>query len=371
MSQQMFEHIIEINKRLPSGVQHAVPALIGTTGIGKTTRLRKYAEEHDMEVRTLLLGTMMEEDVMGLPYIKDGVSHTAIPEWAVGDKPFLLFLDELDKARPSVISTVLTVMAEHRIRDHVLPKGTIIVAAMQPVSPSEFLADQTGQAFSARCVYIDLKADWRYLANKYSVKLDFMPTPEAHNSPILTTPSPRQIEWAINAIEQCLGEGENGEDKAKAILAGALQPQLIDPLIQSVKDNYQLAPEDMVHALQKSPELIAKVSIPEMIALMPDIWMHSDADTLCASWKHMLLNGTNEEIEACLASQYDKLLDVATANGGKVKVLGDTTEEEDKAIAEQFNEMLAEVGVIWLERRDAAEAEKANTEDSSTESEEA
>lgn len=357
---ELFKEIIEINAHIPDDIQKVVPVLIGSTGVGKTTRIRKFAEEHNMPVKTLLLGTMLEEDVGGLPYIVDGVTHYSLPEWAASKEPFVLFLDELDKARPSVISTVLTVLAEHRLRDHKLPEGTIIICAQQPVSPSEFLADQTGQAFAARSCYVDLQESWGFLENKYSIDLNFLPKGERHASPILTRPAPRQIEWAVNAVQYCLNkDGENGENLAERILAGMLQPQLIKPLIEAVKNNNALTPEAIVDAVTENNALIAELSIPELCNLLPDFWLHSNVDTVCAVWETILLKGTNEEIGAGLASQYEKLLAVAEANGGEVEVLGETTEAEDEIIAEKFNAMLSRCGKEWIARYEAEKKSKA------------
>jgi hypothetical protein len=335
-----------------------VPVLIAKTGVGKTTRIRKFAKVRGLPVKTLLLGSMLEEDVLGLPRVTDvtpanpnGVTRYSLPEWAESSEPFVLFLDELDKARPSVISTVLTVLAEHRIRDHILPKGTIIIGAQQPVSPGEFLADETGQAFAARCCYLGLNtsSSWSYLSDRYQINLDFMPAGETVSAPILPSPSPRQVDWAINAI-QYLIQDEHGEAKAEEILSGVLPIQLIRPLIEAVKSTNMLSPVAMVQSAMERPELIDKLIIPELTNLLPQFWLHTNIETLCSVWRKILLEGTNEEIGAGLANQYEQLMAVAEANGGEVEVLGTTTEEEDKAIAEMFNDMLSECGKIWIER---------------------
>lgn len=350
---EKFERIIEINKSLKKGVQHTVPTLVGTTGIGKTTRIRKYAEKLGLPVKTLLLGTMLEEDVNGLPQVINGVTKYSLPEWADSKEPFILFLDELDKARTSVLSTVLTLMAEHRIRDHILPEGSIIIAAMQPVQRNEFLADQTGQAIAARSCYIDLKPSWSYLENEYNVELNFMPHGEKFDLPILSSPSPRQVEWALNAVSFLLANcGDDAEKNAADVLSGMFQPQLIEPIIEAVKNNNVLSPVSIVEAWKARPELIEKATVPELINLMPTVWLNGNGEVLCKAWECMLLNGTHEEIAACMQSQYDGLLPYAEANDGKVKVLGDTTPEEDKKIELMFNETMAKVGKEWIRRNE-------------------
>lgn len=349
MQQELFENVVNFNqKAVGSDFQALVPVLIGGTGTGKTTRIRKFAEKLGLPVKTLLLGTMLEEEVLGLPRVVDNVTQWSIPEYANTDQPFVLFCDELDKARPSVLSTVLTLFAEQRIRDRVLPKGTIIIAAMQPVSKSEFLADETGRAIVARSCFVSIDTDWNFLNRKYSIDLGFLPMGQKIEAPILPHPAPRQVEWAVNFIQSVLGE-EEGENLAKRVLEGVVMPQFIQPLIDAVKNTQTITPEATVKAVKENMGLLEKLTISELIALMPDFWVHGNPDTVVAAWSKILDNGTNEEITAALQSQYTKLAEIADANGGQVEVFGPTTEEEDKETLEKFNAMFTRVGKAWNE----------------------
>lgn len=195
------------------------PALIGYTGAGKTTTVKKVADEMNLKVKVLLLGTMLPEDILGLPKATTKETHWTVPDWALDciAEPHLIFMDELDKANPSCLSAVLTLMTDLRIRNIKLHPQTKIIAAMQPVDET-FLTDQTGEAICARVVFfpIPYENSCAYLAGKHNVDDTainelFKGAPEI-SIPRLDRPSPRQIDAAFNFIDIATRAIENEFD---------------------------------------------------------------------------------------------------------------------------------------------------------------
>lgn len=207
----MFCNTIESIKFVLSNQDSACfqwPALIGYTGAGKTTTVKRVADEMNLKVKVLLLGTMLPEDILGLPKATTKETHWTVPDWARDciDEPHLIFMDELDKANPSCLSAVLTLMTDLRIRNIKLHPDTKIIVAMQPVDET-FLADQTGEAICARVVFFPIPYEnaCTYLAGKHNVddsalKELFKDAPEI-SIPRLDRPSPRQIDAAFNFID--------------------------------------------------------------------------------------------------------------------------------------------------------------------------
>ena len=85
--------------------------LTGKHGIGKSQILTNYFKTKDMTVKTLFLGQMSDPgDLLGLPTKDEMTGRTTFmpPYWFPTDgKPIVLFLDELNRARPEILQTVM------------------------------------------------------------------------------------------------------------------------------------------------------------------------------------------------------------------------------------------------------------------------
>ncbi len=78
--------------------------LAGAHGIGKSRILTDYFESRGVPVMTLFLGQMSDPgDLIGLPNKNEKTGKTEFlpPYWfPIDNKPIVLFLDELNRARP-------------------------------------------------------------------------------------------------------------------------------------------------------------------------------------------------------------------------------------------------------------------------------
>ncbi len=108
--------------------------LAGKHGIGKSQILEKYFTEKKQKVIILFLGQMSDPgDLIGLPYKdeKTGITNFMAPYWwPVDNKPIVLFLDELNRARPEVLQTVMDLTLNRKLAGKELPKGSRIISAV-------------------------------------------------------------------------------------------------------------------------------------------------------------------------------------------------------------------------------------------------
>lgn len=115
--------------------------LVGKHGIGKSEILTDYFHKEGMKVVTLFLGQMSDPgDIIGLPSKVEQTdangettSQTNFipPYWfPVDGTPIVLFLDELNRARPEILQTVMDLTLNRKLAGKALPKGSRVIAAV-------------------------------------------------------------------------------------------------------------------------------------------------------------------------------------------------------------------------------------------------
>lgn len=108
--------------------------LVGNHGIGKSEILSEYYGSLGMPVVALFLGQMSDPgDLIGLPCKdeKTGKTDFMPPYWFPTDgKPIVLFLDELNRARPEILQTVMDLALNRKLAGKLLPEGSRIISAV-------------------------------------------------------------------------------------------------------------------------------------------------------------------------------------------------------------------------------------------------
>lgn len=108
--------------------------LVGKHGIGKSQILTQYYQKKGMPVIALFLGQMSDPgDLIGLPH-KDpdtGRSEFMPPYWWPSDgRPTVLFLDELNRARPELLQSVQDLTLNRTLAGKKLPEGSVVLSAV-------------------------------------------------------------------------------------------------------------------------------------------------------------------------------------------------------------------------------------------------
>lgn len=108
--------------------------LVGRHGIGKSRILEDFFAARGEKVVTLFLGQMSDPgDLIGLPHLdeKTGRTDFMLPYWFPTDgRPVVLFLDELNRARPEVLQTVMDLTLNRKLAGKCLPAGSRIISAV-------------------------------------------------------------------------------------------------------------------------------------------------------------------------------------------------------------------------------------------------
>ncbi len=108
--------------------------LAGNHGIGKSQIITDYFTKKKMKVVALFLGQMSDPgDLIGLPHYDEttGLTTFSPPYWfPVDGKPIVLFLDELNRARPEILQTIMDLALNKKLAGRLLPEGSRIVSAV-------------------------------------------------------------------------------------------------------------------------------------------------------------------------------------------------------------------------------------------------
>lgn len=337
-----------------------IPCLVGPTGAGKTERVRQLANKLDLPLSIILAGTMLPEDILGLPVPPTARSSTttpttrwSVPAWAAqaAQQPALLFLDELDKAAPEQWAAILTLISGRECRGLPLHSGTRIVAAMQPTPADAFLASETGKALAARCVFLSVGYDWSYLTDRYGVDLSDLPSFAPDGLPIPPHPTMRQVEWAINYARRY-------PETAEVVLCGMFKRDFAQELLRRLQDAVPVTTQGIIEALRRNPALIDQLSIPELVNIVGHLW--TDLPTphaYCRALVRVFTQGTEDDCSRLLERQYEHCR--AAAKGADT--LDVWTDIPDEDAERMLDDALRLIGINWAERhRDQWSSEVAS-----------
>lgn len=108
--------------------------LVGRHGIGKSEILAEYYLSKGQKVISFFLGQMSDPgDLIGLPHKNETSGKTDFlpPYWFPTDgEPIVLFLDELNRARPEILQTVMDLTLNRTLAGRKLPAGSRIISAV-------------------------------------------------------------------------------------------------------------------------------------------------------------------------------------------------------------------------------------------------
>ena len=108
--------------------------LVGKHGIGKSEIITRHFEDQGIPVIALFLGQMSDPgDLIGLPNKDEATGKTEFmpPYWfPMDDKPVVLFLDEMNRARPEILQSVMDLSLNRKLAGRSLPPGSRVIAAV-------------------------------------------------------------------------------------------------------------------------------------------------------------------------------------------------------------------------------------------------
>jgi len=164
----------------------------GHHGVGKSEGVRQFCEENGFDFVDLRLGTQDVGDLLGLADFKRDENGNMMatkfyqPEWfpTDPDSKGIIFMDEINRARPDVLQAVFQLVLDKRLHMYDLPKpvwdvknplkataGWFVVGAMNPSTEDYIVTDLSDKAFLDRFCHIKLSPSKQEFF-EYAKKID-------------------------------------------------------------------------------------------------------------------------------------------------------------------------------------------------------
>jgi hypothetical protein len=203
----------------------------GAPGIGKSSLVEQFADDLGLECVALLGSQLAPEDLIGIPRIDGVVSRFYPPAMIVRERPFVLFIDELNIASQEIQKAFYSLILDQRIGEYRLPAGSLVIGAGNRAQDAA-LAKQMPSALVNRMVHVHLKAsprEWLQWAETHDIHpwvLDYVrsrPTqlatdvPPAREEPFSTPRSWHAVSDALHSFGDDIAP-----DHLDALLFGTL-----------------------------------------------------------------------------------------------------------------------------------------------------
>jgi len=284
-----------INCKELQSILSAMPAtqnlmLVGKHGIGKSEILTNYFRQKGIEVITLFLGQMSDPgDLIGLPRMDEKTGKTVFmpPYWFPTDgKPVVLFLDELNRARPEVLQTIMDLALNRKLAGRDLPEGSRLISAVN--DGEEYQLTDLDPALVSRFNIFHFRPsvqEWLKWATEK--KMDSRVINFIRNFPkyldedgVVDNPdrgldkTPDRRAW--KKVSDCILNIEDLQEIHKKLVAGIVGPIATQMFFNSLEANKILSGRDVLLDYPKCKATLKKYKLHEMALVNDDIFRFLD-----------------------------------------------------------------------------------------------
>ncbi|MCQ2576684.1 MAG: AAA family ATPase [Treponema sp.] len=262
--------------------------LVGRHGIGKSQILEKYFTSQGIRVVTLFLGQMSDPgDLIGLPEknLATGKTEFLLPYWFPTDnEPIVLFLDELNRARPEVLQTIMDLTLNRRLAGKALPAGSRVISAVN--SGDQYTLTELDPALVSRFNVYEFTptvSEWLVWAEKSGIDqriIDFI----SENNNLLDglefdktifglerTPDRRSWERLSNVMKNMSGMGNQDLNVISGIIGAAAASRFF----AAISQNKYITANEVLNAANFMTSVrpyLLKYKVPEIAVINEGIF---------------------------------------------------------------------------------------------------
>ncbi len=258
--------------------------LCGKHGIGKSEIITDFYTKKGLPVVTLFLGQMSDPgDLIGLPHIDADSQKTSFlpPQWFPLDrKPIVLFLDELNRARPEILQAVMDLTLNRKLAGRSLPEGSYIISAVN--SGGDYQVTDLDPALVSRFniyTFQPTVSEWLEWAGKHIIDsriLDFInKNPKylddiPNNSEDNLEKTPDRRAW--ERVSDIITGQEKIDSVTKKIIAGIIGKQTTAKFSESISFNFKLGGEDVLFHYDAVETKLKVAFAPQLAVINEDIF---------------------------------------------------------------------------------------------------
>jgi MoxR-like ATPases len=271
--------------------------LVGRHGIGKSEILTDYFSGKGMPVVALFLGQMSDPgDLIGIPNRNEQTGKTDFmpPYWFPLDgRPIVLFLDELNRARPEILQTIMDLALNRKLAGRQLPPGSRIISAVN--AGDEYQLTDLDPALVSRFNILNFRPtvqEWLLWARKTGV--DGRVTDFIEENPIWLDKDPDAKEGADTGLDKTpdrrgwkrvsdiiSGSSELGGTLTKAI-SSVVGPKAASALISNVSTRKIVSGREVLSAFPKVRERLAGYELHQLSVVNDSIFRCLEVEKVAA-----------------------------------------------------------------------------------------
>jgi hypothetical protein len=269
--------------------------LVGNHGIGKSEILTEYYKSKGMPVVALFLGQMSDPgDLIGIPNKNEKTGKTDFmpPYWFPTDgKPIVLFLDELNRARPEILQTIMDLALNRKLAGRMLPEGSRIISAVN--KGDQYQLTDLDPALVSRFNIYNFKPsaqEWLLWAKKEKVDnrvIDFIQenqiwldkdsdSKEGADTGLDKTPDRRAWKRVSDIIK---GESEISDVLGK-VITGIVGARAAAVFVSDVSNNKIISAYEVLLNFEKAKETLKGYELHQLAIVNDKIFRYLEAEKI-------------------------------------------------------------------------------------------
>ena len=293
--------------------------LVGRHGIGKSQIVKSFYESAGLTVTTFFLGQMSDPgDLIGLLHKneKSGLSEFLPPYWwPIKKEPIVLFLDELNRARPEILQSVMDLTLNRTLAGKTLPAGSRVISAVNEGEEYQ-LTDLDPALVSRFNIYqfAPTVEDWLIWANENKIDqrvirflqenseyLDGDPKLDrtehaGYNTELARTPDRRAWERVAHSLKGI----KSIEPLHVKMIAGIVGINAAMLFAKSCEDSHLISADDVLLRFAKTKTKLKKLQMHEIASLNERIIMRIQKGGFTAAAKKKVLNNFHNYVKLLL-----------------------------------------------------------------------
>ena len=259
---------------------------MGKHGIGKSEIITRHFEDQGIPVIALFLGQMSDPgDLIGLPNKDEATGKTEFmpPYWfPTDDKPVVLFLDEMNRARPEILQSVMDLSLNRKLAGRSLPAGSRVIAAVNDGEEYQ-LTDLDPALVSRFNVYFfsPTVGEWLFWAKQHGIDQRVVTFIEEHPDELEKNvdinkgtfdKTPDRRAWVrVSGMLQASGNITDMNRLAKMI-TGIIGARSASMFIQSLNQSRMLTAREVLHDFVACQNELSTYTMPQIAIINEGIY---------------------------------------------------------------------------------------------------